>query len=41
MQKIELIKQRGSRFISGNYRSREEGIIRRLLNEFDIPTLQE
>ena len=32
--------QRIQRFIGGSYRSREEGNIRRLLNELDSPTLQ-
>jgi hypothetical protein len=38
--KLESIQRRGSRFITKDYKSREEGCMTEMLNELNIPTLQ-
>ena len=38
--KLESIQRRGARFITKDYKSREEGCMTKMLNELNLPTLQ-
>ena len=38
--KLESIQRRGARFISKNYKSREEGCMTKILKDLNLPTLQ-
>jgi hypothetical protein len=38
--KLESIQRRGARFITKDYKSREEGCMTKMLNELSLPTLQ-
>ena len=39
--KLESIQRRGARFITKDYKSREEGTMTRMLNELELPSLQD
>ena len=38
--KLESIQRRGARFITKDYKSREEGCMTKMLNELSLPTIQ-
>jgi hypothetical protein len=38
--KLESIQRRGARFITKDYKSREEGCMTKMLNELNLPTVQ-
>jgi hypothetical protein len=41
INKLEKVQRKAARFISGDYKSREEGCITRILKQLELPTLQE
>jgi hypothetical protein len=41
IDKLERIKRNGARFITGDYKSRHEGAVTNMLNDLDLPTLQD
>ena len=41
INRLERIQRRAARFISGDYISREEGFMTRLLDELELPTLED
>jgi hypothetical protein len=40
IDKLERVQRQAARFISGNYRNREEGYITNLPSDLDLPALQ-
>jgi len=40
INKLESIQRRGARFITKDYKSREEGCLTKMLKDLDLPTLQ-
>ena len=41
IDKLERIQRNGARFITGDYKSRHEGAVTNMLNDLDLPTLQD
>ena len=41
IEELERIQQNGTRFITGDYKSRHEGAVTNMLKNLDLPTLQE
>jgi hypothetical protein len=41
IDKLERIDRNGARFITGDYKSRHEGAVTNMLNDLDLPTLQD
>jgi len=41
IERIEKVQRKAARFISGNYITRDEGFMTTLLQELDLPTLQD
>jgi hypothetical protein len=41
IDKLERIQRNGTRFITGDYKSRHEGAVTNILKDLDLPTLQD